>query len=151
MVPSHPVLLATTAAESAPGSVRVVWVASSVAELAAPPGGVLLDKLDDLASKDAISPHIKYSISKACNYLQGTEYARRFGNKGIRQPRTQPGQPELRPGEAPILYGTALAGLSPEVGLEKNGAWTTKPESEGGSGIAQEFWAWNEKQVQQYS
>ncbi|KAI6457973.1 hypothetical protein MCOR04_008675 [Pyricularia oryzae] len=108
MVPSHPVLLATTAAESAPGSVRVVWVASSVAELAAPPGGVLLDKLDDLASNDAISPHIKYSISKPCNYLQGTEYARRFGNKGIRQPRTQPGQPELGPGEAPILYGTGV-------------------------------------------
>ncbi|EHA51959.1 hypothetical protein MGG_15236 [Pyricularia oryzae 70-15] len=138
MVPSHPVLLATTAAESAPGSVRVVWVASSVAELAAPPGGVLLDKLDDLASKDAISPHIKYSISKACNYLQGTEYARRFGNKGI-------------PPDRQRRLHAALAGLSPEVGLEKNGAWTTKPESEGGSGIAQEFWAWNEKQVQQYS
>lgn len=91
MVPSHPVLLATTAAESAPGSVHVVWVASSVAKIAAPPGGVLLDKLDDLASNDAISPHIKYSIIKACNYLQGTEYARRFGNKGIVSVALNPG------------------------------------------------------------
>ncbi|TLS30649.1 hypothetical protein PpBr36_02758 [Pyricularia pennisetigena] len=178
-------ILTTTAAASSPGSVRVVWVSSSMAEIASPsPGGVPLDKLDDLASNDSISPRVKYGISKAGNYLHATEYARRFGDKGIVSVALNPGN--LRSDLARHLnslqkaflnyfvqhptvngaYTELFAGLSPEVGLDKNGAWiqpwgrfeqirddlekATKPESEGGSGIAQKFWEWTEKQVQQY-
>ncbi|TLD16914.1 uncharacterized protein PgNI_02332 [Pyricularia grisea] len=178
-------ILTTTATSSTPGSVRVVWVSSSMAELSSPnPGGVPLDKLDDLASNNSFSPRVKYGISKAGNYLHATEYARRFGDKGIVSVALNPGN--LRSDLARHLgslqkaflnyfvqhptvngaYTELFAGLSPEVGLEKNGAWiqpwgrfeqiredlqkATKSESEGGSGIAQKFWEWTEKQVQQY-
>lgn len=63
-------------------------------------------------------------------------------------------------------YTELFAGLSDEVTLEKSGGWIvpwgrfsdirsdllqgSKPESEGGSGIAEKWWEWTEEQVKPY-
>ncbi|PNP42054.1 hypothetical protein THARTR1_11201 [Trichoderma harzianum] len=60
-------------------------------------------------------------------------------------------------------YTELFAGLSPEVTLERSGAWIqpwgrfssqrpdlvegSKSEDEGGTGIAERFWDWSEEQV----
>ena len=75
----HPIL-ARTAKIAPPGNVRVVWVSSGLAEYMAPKGGIDLGNLD--YKKDA-SPNVKYSISKAGNYLHATEYAKRAKGDGI--------------------------------------------------------------------
>ncbi|KAI4865266.1 short-chain dehydrogenase [Hypoxylon rubiginosum] len=70
----------------------------------------------------------------------------------------------------PPIYGAyteLFAGLSEDVTLEKTGSWLapwgrianirkdllqgSKPQSEGGTGIAQKFWAWTEEQVKPYA
>ncbi|KAI1442349.1 short-chain dehydrogenase [Annulohypoxylon stygium] len=64
-------------------------------------------------------------------------------------------------------YTELFAGLSSEVTLERSGDWVvpwgrfadirkdilqgSKPLSEGGTGIAQKFWDWNEEQVKPYA
>ncbi|RYP83763.1 hypothetical protein DL769_001295 [Monosporascus sp. CRB-8-3] len=176
-----PILAATAKAEP-PGVVRVVWVGSSAGETPfAPKGGVPMDNLD--YHKD-LGWFPKYCISKAGNYLQGTEYARRHKADGIISIPLNPGhldsdlwrnQPYLVRKllkwfffYEPIkgAYTELFAGLSPEVTLEKSGEWVvpwgrfmrsrkdlqeaTKTKAEGGSGIAKEFWEWNEKQVEPY-
>lgn len=81
-------ILAQTAKNSAPGSVRVVWVSSSAAELS-PKGGVDMGNLQ--YQKDKSTYH-KYGVSKAGNVMHAKEYAKRFGGEGIlsvvRFPRT---------------------------------------------------------------
>ncbi|KAI0834864.1 short-chain dehydrogenase [Hypoxylon sp. FL0890] len=63
-------------------------------------------------------------------------------------------------------YTELFAGLSNEVTLEKSGGWIvpwgrfsgirtdvlqgSKPQSEGGTGIAEKFWEWTEEQVKPY-
>lgn len=78
--------LANTAEAEPSGTVRVVWVASSAAEGVAPEGGVPMGKLNDNRS-----PFQAYGISKAGNYLQGTEYARRYKDAGIVSVPLNPG------------------------------------------------------------
>lgn len=73
--------LINTAKASTAGSVRVVWVSSSAAELLLPvAGGIDLDNLD--YKKDIFYAY-KYGVSKAGNYYHATEYARRHRNDGI--------------------------------------------------------------------
>lgn len=59
-----------TAHESETGSVRVVWVSSSAADLASPTGWVDLDNLD--YHKDKFALH-KYAVSKGGNVLHALE------------------------------------------------------------------------------
>lgn len=73
-------LLATTARKAPTDSVRVVWVASSSAELSSPKGGVDLENLDYKVDKGT---WVKYGISKAGNVLHAGELARRAGPDGI--------------------------------------------------------------------
>lgn len=73
-------ILKTTAATSPAGSVRVIWVSSMAAEVFAPHGGVELDNLDYKRKHDT---YHKYGVSKAGNYFQGTEFARRHKTDGI--------------------------------------------------------------------
>ncbi|KAI4157095.1 MAG: hypothetical protein LQ342_008526 [Letrouitia transgressa] len=63
-------------------------------------------------------------------------------------------------------YTELFAGLSPDVTVERSGAWIIpwgrfgslrkdlelagKTTAEGGSGVAGEFWEWSEKQVEAY-
>ena len=73
-------ILHETAKTATPGSVRVVWVASSAAEKFSPKGGVDMNNLDYKTDK---SSWHKYGVSKAGNILQGKEFATRFGKDGI--------------------------------------------------------------------
>ncbi|KAI0412979.1 hypothetical protein F5X98DRAFT_353387 [Xylaria grammica] len=175
-------ILAATAKTEAPGLVRVVWVGSSAGESPfSPKGGVPLDNLD---YHNDMGWFPKYAISKAGNYLQGSEFARRHKADGIVSVSLNPGnldselwrnQPYLIGKllkwtilHAPIngAYTELFAGLSPDVTMEKSGGWivpfgrfmhprkdlkeATKTKEEGGSGIAQEFWEWNEQQVRPF-
>jgi len=54
--------------------VCVVGVSSSAAEAITLKGGVSMDKLDHHNDK---SPFYKYCVSKAGNYLQATEFAKK--------------------------------------------------------------------------
>ncbi|GAP87598.1 putative short-chain dehydrogenase [Rosellinia necatrix] len=176
-----PALVATAKTEI-PGVVRVVWVGSSAGEApSAPRGGVPLDNLD--YHKD-LGWFPKYCISKAGNYLQGSEFARRHEADGIISVTLNPGNldSELWRNQtyvvgkflkwfilhAPIngAYTELFAGLSPEVTMDRSGAWiapfgrfmrprsdlkeATRTKAEGGSGIAKEFWEWNEEQIRPY-
>ncbi|KAI1297500.1 hypothetical protein F5Y03DRAFT_369390 [Xylaria venustula] len=174
-------ILATTAKSEAPGVVRVVWVGSSAGDAGAPKGGVPLDNLD--YHKD-VGWFQKYAVSKAGNYLHGSEFSRRFKADGIISVSLNPGNldSELWRNQPYVVakflkwfilhpsingaYTELFAGLSPDVTLEKSGAWivpfgrfmpirkdlkeATKTKAEGGSGIAKEFWDWTEEQVRPF-
>lgn len=133
-----PALVAT--AKVAPrGSVRVVWVSSSAAEMLSPSGGVPLDNLDYHSDKLAST---KYGVSKAGNYFHATEFAKRYRDDGIVSVALNPGNldSELYRSQAsivnsvlrllvlyPSIYGAyteLFAGLSPDVTLEKSGEWS---------------------------
>lgn len=73
-------LLIQTATSSPPGSVRVIWVSSSAAEVIAPRGGVDLENLDFAKEKSAT---VKYAISKGGNVLHAIEYQRRYKSDGV--------------------------------------------------------------------
>jgi len=74
-----PILL-KTAKVSPPGSVRVVWVASSAADAFSPKNGVDMNNLDYKVDK---SPQHKYGVSKAGNILHAKEFAKRYGPEGV--------------------------------------------------------------------
>ncbi|KUI72611.1 hypothetical protein VM1G_08568 [Cytospora mali] len=133
-----PTLIRTAKSED-PSSVRVIWVASSAAEaLQAPQGGVDMSNLD---YHDDKSPFDKYCVSKAGNYLQGAEFARRHRDDGIVSVPLNPGNLDsdlwrtqtegalallkrfvLHP---PVLgaYTQLFAAFSPEVTIERSGEW----------------------------
>lgn len=73
-------LLVQTARSSAKGSVRVVWVSSSAAHMAAPKGGVDLENLDYRHGKLAFQ---KYAVSKGGNVLHALETRRLYEKDGI--------------------------------------------------------------------
>ena len=73
-------LLVETAKTAPKGSVRVVWVSSSAAEMVAPVGGV---DMGDLDYKKDSSGWMKYAVSKAGNILHSNEYAKRYEKDGI--------------------------------------------------------------------
>ena len=73
-------ILVETAKTAPQGSVRVVWVSSSAAEMIAPAGGVDMSNLD---YKKDLSGWMKYGISKAGNILHSNEYAKRYEADGI--------------------------------------------------------------------
>ncbi|KAI0542185.1 hypothetical protein GGR58DRAFT_453081 [Xylaria digitata] len=175
-------LLAATAKLEGPGSVRVVWVGSSAGELpVVPKGGVPMDNLDYHQDLWWLA---KYGISKAGNYLQGSEFAQRYKADGIISVTLNPGNldSELWRNQPFIIgkilkwfflhepingaYTELFAGLSPEITMEKSGAWivpfgrfmrprkglkeATRTRAEGGTGIAKEFWEWNEEQIRPF-
>ncbi len=131
--------LAATARAGPPGAVRVVWVSSSAAEALSPRGGVEMDNLD---YHDDRHSSTKYGVSKAGNYLHATEFARRHRDDGIVSVALNPGNlsSELFRTQGAVFntlgrlfflyppvngaYTELFAGLSPEVTLEKTGAWS---------------------------
>ncbi|KAI5865337.1 hypothetical protein GGS23DRAFT_603929 [Durotheca rogersii] len=174
-----PVLTATAAAEPA-GSVRVVWLSSTIDVAAEKNVGFDLGNLDYRVPKPAM---IRYGYSKVGNYYQGVEYARRVRDAGIVSVVANPGNlasdlyrehgtafkfvtklithPPIN-GSYTMLY----AGLSPEVTLENTGSFiipfgrihpprkdlelAAKPVSEGGNGTGPKFWEWCEEQVKAF-
>lgn len=73
-------IMAKTAKGQDPGGVRVVWVASSAAELLAPKGGIDMNNLD---LKKPVTSAVRYAESKAGMALLSQEYARRHKSDGI--------------------------------------------------------------------
>lgn len=73
-------LMIETAKTAAKGDVRVVWLASSIAELRSPKGGVDMDNLD--YKKDQLA-WTKYGVSKAGNFLYAVEFAKLYKQDGI--------------------------------------------------------------------
>lgn len=75
-----PILVRT--AKTAPrGTVRVVWVSSSYAEIASVRGGVDMDNID--YKKRERPNDVKYGCSKAGNALHAMEFAKRYRGDGI--------------------------------------------------------------------
>jgi retinol dehydrogenase-12 len=73
-------ILVETAKTAPKGSVRVVWVSSSAAEMIAPVGGVDMNNLD---YKKELSGWMKYGVSKGGNILHSNEFAKRHEEDGI--------------------------------------------------------------------
>lgn len=74
-------IMVDTAKSQPTGSVRVVWVASSAAELFSPPGGVEMDNID--YKKNNVAPNIKYGTSKAAMYLLAKRYPKMNDTSGV--------------------------------------------------------------------
>lgn len=136
-----PVLVATArSAASRPGSVRVVWVASSAAEIFAEPGVGVLPGALSLESLAKRSSNERYWLSKVGNWAHGAEYARRHREDGVVSVPLNPGnlQSDLYRDQGfflkmvtkvimyPPLYGAyteLFAGLSPDISVEDTGCW----------------------------
>ena len=73
-------ILVQTAQSSPAGSVRVIWVSSSAAEVVAPRGGIDLENLDFKKDQSATA---KYAVSKGGNVLHAIEYQRRYKDEGV--------------------------------------------------------------------
>lgn len=73
-------VLVQTAKTSAPGTVRVMFVSSSITYLAAPPGGVDVERLKTRYLYDPIQ---MYSVSKAGNALYALHFAKLYGKDGV--------------------------------------------------------------------
>ncbi|KAI1127335.1 retinol dehydrogenase 12 [Nemania abortiva] len=173
--------LVSTARESGPGEVRVVWVSSCFAGYFAPKGGVDMQNLD--YSKDK-HEWVKYGTSKAANTLLSAEFARRYGGDGIISVSLDPGnlKTELRRHAGFLFrflvslieheprygaYTELFGGFSPDITIDNNNAWIApwgllqpmredfqeacKSVEEGGTGMSQQFWLWNEAQVKAYA
>ncbi|KAJ5887319.1 hypothetical protein N7504_011366 [Penicillium tannophilum] len=172
--------VAAAAPETPRGSVRVVWTSSFLAEGASPANGIdfaLLDK----GTKDRTR---NYAISKVGTWMLGRELARRsqLEQDNIVSVVQNPGN--LNAGSyagtgavamffiSPLLhdakfgaYTELYAGLSPEITLEKNGAYVIpwgriRPDKDcprrdiitamastedGGLGYPTRFWEWCEE------
>jgi len=130
-------LLVETAKTASPGSVRVVWVASSAAEATSPKGGVDMNNLDYKQNKQGWT---KYGVSKAGNVLHGKEYAKLHKDDGIVSVSLNPGnlKTDLQRHMSGLMsyvldfilfppiqgaYTELFAGLSPDVKMEQTGAW----------------------------
>ncbi|RSL99911.1 hypothetical protein CEP52_009455 [Fusarium oligoseptatum] len=133
-----PKLVETAKSEPA-GTVRVIWVSSSGAEILGEKSvGLHLDNLDYHINK---SEMYKYAISKVGNYLHGVEYGKRHRSDGIISLPLNPGnlQSDLYRDRTSLLfkfmikfmmyppimgaYTELYGGLSPDITLDKTGSW----------------------------
>ncbi|OIW26273.1 NAD(P)-binding protein [Coniochaeta ligniaria NRRL 30616] len=153
------------------GTVRIVWLASMVT-VGTPKGGVVIGT--DGKPKLLGVSFDNYMQSKSGNIYLAHEWASRLGDKGVISVVVNPGvvKTELQRHNTFILhemmqgviskptrygaYTQLFAGLSPEVTLERNGAFiipwgrfgilpnhieqAMKPTSEKGAGISRQFW-----------
>lgn len=128
--------LQATAGLETPGSTRVVWTSSFLAEGGSPPNGVDFKSLAE-GTKDRIR---NYAVSKAGTWMLCREWAQRYGGDGIVSVVQNPGN--LKAGSyagtpaitmfliSPLLhearfgaYTGLYAGLSSDISLENNGAY----------------------------
>ncbi|KAI0181838.1 NAD(P)-binding protein [Hypoxylon sp. FL1284] len=169
-------LLVSTAKTSPANSVRVVWVSSSAAEGASTKGFV--ERLPHMLGRSSVE---QYFTSKLGNYFHATEFAARHRADGVVSVSLNPGNldSEFWRGVGPVMmfvirrvmlfpsiygaYTVLFAGCSPQVTLDKSGAFIapwgrfwkvskamvdgSKTKAEGGTGIAREFWEWTDSQV----
>lgn len=133
-----PLLVAT--AKSAPANtVRVIWVSSSGTEFTAPKNiGIDMDNLDYKKKSEAAL--VRYGLSKAGNWCQGVEFAKRYKVDGVISIPLNPGNlaSELYRDQGAFFklitklilypsingaYTELFAGLSPKITIEETGAW----------------------------
>jgi NAD(P)-dependent dehydrogenase (short-subunit alcohol dehydrogenase family) len=82
-------ILQETALKSAPGSVRVIWASSLVANLLSPDGGVKFGQ-DGAPQVSSFQP-VNYGQSKAGNNFYAAEFSRRYAEDGILSVAFNPG------------------------------------------------------------
>ncbi|KAH8651358.1 hypothetical protein BX600DRAFT_483765 [Xylariales sp. PMI_506] len=173
-------VLRETAKAATPGSVRVVWLSSTIDLAAERNVGFDMNNLDYKTQKPAM---IRYGYSKVGNYYQAVEYARQVKDSGIISVAVNPGNlaSDLYREHgaafklvtklithAPIngSYTMLYAGFSPEISLQNTGSFiipfgriqaprhdlelAAKSEAEGGNGTGPKFWQWCEDQVKPY-
>ncbi|KAF7553336.1 hypothetical protein G7Z17_g3716 [Cylindrodendrum hubeiense] len=173
-------LLQSTAKTAPKDSVRIVWVSSSAVDALSPKDGFEPDNLDyqkprSLLHKYGVSKVGNYyhATEFARKYKQDgiISVALNPGNLRSELDRTSSWwfsgirkfvcYPAING-----AYTELFAGLSPEITIENTGIWVVPwgrfapiradlqkgslPESEGGSGMAEKFWAWSEDQIKQY-
>jgi len=123
--------------EPEPVAPRVVWVSSTIDVAAVRDTAVDADHFNDFTDRDQMH---KYGNSKAGNWLQSVEYARRHQDDGIVSVAVNPGNlgTELYRQHGwfatkligmitypPVngAYSELFAGLSPEILLQNTGCW----------------------------
>ncbi|KAK6813702.1 hypothetical protein RU639_010290 [Aspergillus parasiticus] len=160
---------------------RVIWTSSQVAELSAPPDGILLSDLRD-PPRDGVR---NYMTSKLGNWSLSVEFARRYGEAGLVSVAQNPCAANtnlLRNARWmklltwPLLHSPVLsahtvlyAAFSEELGRPEHNCGYVIPwgrihpgvapglarhllrEDEGGTGRAREFWEWCEERTRDYS
>ncbi|KAL3459218.1 hypothetical protein BJX64DRAFT_291469 [Aspergillus heterothallicus] len=125
-------LLEAAVTVSSPSSVRVVWLSSQVAELSTPPQGLIMSELTSPPADNVRN----YTNSKVGNWFLSSEFARRYGDRGIVSVALNPGAAKtslLRNAKwmeffsYPLLYSAKhgaytelFAGLSGEISLVNN-------------------------------
>ncbi|KAJ5729200.1 uncharacterized protein N7483_003708 [Penicillium malachiteum] len=128
--------LRAAVASGTPGSTRVIWTSSFLAEGGTPKNGLEFEHLENGTTDRTRN----YAVSKSGNWFLGREYAERHGSEGIVSVAQNPGN--LRSGAydgtpsflmlfvKPVLqdvklgaYTGIFAGLSSDISLENNGAY----------------------------
>ncbi|TFK75604.1 NAD(P)-binding protein [Pluteus cervinus] len=172
-------LLEAAAAEdtNAPGSVRVVWTSSQIVELSAPPQGIIMDELHQ-PPKDKARNYINSKTGNwflSSELARRTESIISVAqNPGAASTNLFRHTPLVRYLAWPLLHTPVLAaytelyaGLSEDITVEKNGCYVIpwgriatnvrkdlldamKPEEEGGSGRAKEFWEFCMEKTRDY-
>lgn len=173
-------ILTQTAQTAPLGSVRVIWVSSLAVELASPKGGLDMNNLDYKKDKSSSTKYAISKAGNVLHSQQYSRLHKEDrivslslnpGNlitelqRHISSPAKWLGH---RISYTPIhgAYTELYAGLSPEISMDQSGGWVipwgrladirkdvaeaAKSKEEGGSGIAEKFWAWSEEQVKLY-
>ncbi|CAG1981760.1 hypothetical protein SNK03_007300 [Fusarium graminearum] len=162
-------VLTQTAKDQPPASVRVVWTASIVTDVALPKGGVDMKEVIN-PSKD---PQVNYTNSKTGNWYLASVLANQIGSQGVLSVCHNPGNLQtsllrhmpwaVRYAVSIILYHAKFgaytnlwAGLSPDLQIEDGGRFiwpwgrfhpsprpdlleNLKSKEQGGTGTAAEF------------
>ncbi|KAL1877811.1 hypothetical protein Plec18167_004780 [Paecilomyces lecythidis] len=173
-------LLYAAVPDSTPGTVRVVWTSSQVAELSSPPEGMIMSELTNPPNDNVRN----YMNSKLGNWFLSVEMARRYGaDKRIVSVAQNPGAANtnlLRNAKwmkilsRPLLHSAELAAhtvlyaaLSDDLRLDNNGAYvipwgrihgevapklTTamRLKEDNGTGLAKEFWEFCDKKTRDF-
>ncbi|KKP00752.1 hypothetical protein THAR02_07139 [Trichoderma harzianum] len=157
-------ILVETAKSEKPGTVRVIWVASSAAESpAVPKGGVDMKTID---KRTEMGDFTSYALSKAGNYLHAVEMAKRFKDRGVGAIASKLLKAFFLHPPKYGAYTELFAGLSPTVTMDRSGDWVgpwgrflsvrgdlkkaSEDESNGGLGTSKAFWEWTDEQVRPY-
>ncbi|KAF4975347.1 hypothetical protein FZEAL_7854 [Fusarium zealandicum] len=173
-------LLQSTAKTAPKDSVRVIWVSSSAADALSPRDGIELDNLDykqprNIMFKYGVSKAGNYyhNAEFAKKHKQDGIVSVSLNPGNLHSELDRTSSPFLYYGRVltcypPIngAYTELFAAFSPEITTEKTGIWVVPwgrflpirsdlqkgslSESEGGTGIAEKFWAWSEEQVKPY-
>ncbi|KIX97798.1 uncharacterized protein Z520_06576 [Fonsecaea multimorphosa CBS 102226] len=175
-----PVLQETAKVEPV-GSVRVVWVASSAAANFSPRGGVVMDNLSYEKDQSAWHKYgvskagnIFHASEYARRYGRDNILSVSLDPGNLKTPLYQTAPKWQMPFINLVLkdpiygaYTELFAGFSPHVQMKDGGRFiepfgkvghtrkdielSIKHKSEGGTGIAEEFYNWTEKQVQPFA